>query len=335
MGEELPEDLKEGRHKSGKVVSPIKVSLTPCKDGEEHQPEEEILTLDSDEEISQEKPPGMWIKEIFLKEQSEEYDSEEDPEYVPPSIIYETDKEYDEYSDGGDVIPKEEVTVLLDEKKKHLVPPSTYIPIWIPVPSPAEKIARAKEQVENKKDESKSETSGKDTDSNGKKVLETPAKETEKVVEAPAPQIEELKGQAVETGLTPIMKKLNVDGKPPVKEIMSEKVKSMESSEGPKPKRKRKKSKSKGESVGDTASSAEVAAASNEEKGDEKSVTKNEVIARPEKVREVSVKSPEAGTAVVPDCSVKVSEKSKAVEKSKKSPSKKSPVKAGQEDLEK
>jgi len=291
--------------------------------------------LDSDEEISQEKPPGMWVKEIFMKEQSEEYDSEEDPEYVPPSIIYETDKEYDEYSDGGDVIPKEEVAVLLDEKKKHLVPPSTYIPIWIPVPSPAEKIARAKEQVENKKEESKSETSGKDTDSNGKRVLETPAKEIEKVVGAPAPLIEELTGEAVETGLTPIMKKLNVDGKPPVKEIMSEKVKSMESSEGPKPKRERKKSKSKGESGGDTASSAEVAAASNEVKGDEESVTENEVNDRPEKESEVSVKSPEAGTAVVPDCSVKVSEKSKAVEKSKKSPSKKSPVKAGQEILEK
>merc|ERR1719427_2115643 len=98
--EELPEDLKEERHKTGKVVSPIKVSLTPCKEGEE-LPEDEILTLDSDEEeISQEKQPGMWVKEIFMKEQSEEYDSEEDPEYVPPSIIYETDKEYDEYSDG-------------------------------------------------------------------------------------------------------------------------------------------------------------------------------------------------------------------------------------------
>merc|ERR1719402_1617021 len=334
--EELPEDLKKGKHKTSTVISPIKVSLTPCKDGEEQQLEDEILTLDSEEEeISKEKPPGMWVKEIFMKEQSEEYDSLEDPEYVPPSIIYETDKEYDEYSDGGDVIPKEEVSVLLDEQKKHLVPPSPYIPIWVPVPSPAEKIARAKEQVEMKKDESKSETSGKDTDSNGKKVLETPAKENEKVVEAPAPQIEELKGQAVETGLTPIMKKLNVDGTPPVKEIVSEKVKTMESSEGPKPKRERKKSKSKGESVADAASSAEVAAASNEEKGDEKSVNENEVVARPEKVSEVNVKSPEAGTAVVPDCSVKVSEKSKAVEKSKKSPSKKSPVKAGQEDLEK
>merc|ERR1712179_413817 len=209
--EELPGDLKKGKHKTSKVVSPIKVSLTPCKDGVEQQVEDEILTLDSDEEeISQEKPPGMWVKEIFLKEQSEEYDSSEDPEYVPPSIIYETDKEYDEYSDGGDVIPKEEVAVLLDEQKKHLEPPSTYIPIWVPVPSPAEKIARAKEEVGMKKDESKSETSGKDTYSNGMKILEN-IKETEKEVEAQAPKIAELK--AGETGLTPTMKKLKVDGK--------------------------------------------------------------------------------------------------------------------------
>ena len=86
--------------RTSKVISPIKVSLTPCKDGEEQQVEDEILTLDSEEEeISQEKPPGMWAKEIFMKEQSEEYDSLEDPEYVPPSIIYETDKEYDEVRD--------------------------------------------------------------------------------------------------------------------------------------------------------------------------------------------------------------------------------------------
>merc|ERR1712002_899902 len=91
---------------------------------------------------------------------------------VPPSIIYETDKEYDEYSDGGDVIPKEEVDCLLAEQKKPLAPPSTYIPIWVPVASPEERIARAKEQVtvvEVDKDESESETSEKDVDSNGKK----------------------------------------------------------------------------------------------------------------------------------------------------------------------
>merc|ERR1712179_235329 len=156
-------------------------------------------------------------------------------------IIYETDKEYDEYSDGGDVIPKEEVAVLLDEQKKHLEPPSTYIPIWVPVPSPAEKIARAKEEVGMKKDESKSETSGKDTDSNGMKVLEN-VKETEKEVEAQAPKIAELK--AGETGLTPTMKKLKVDGKHEV-EGVENLSKSIESNEVPKPKRERKKSKSK------------------------------------------------------------------------------------------
>merc|ERR1719228_3122130 len=119
--EELPEDLKSGKYKTGKVVSPVKVTLTP--------------SMDSDDEIiSEEKPPGMWVKELLLKEQSDDYDSEEDPEYVPPSIIYETDKEYDEYSDGGDAIPKEEVESLIAEQKKPLAPPSTYIPIWVPVP---------------------------------------------------------------------------------------------------------------------------------------------------------------------------------------------------------
>ena len=70
------------------------MTLTPANDGEEQ--EEEILTLDSGEEEVAQKPLEMWAKELLLKEQSEEYDSEEDPEYVPPSIIYETDKEYDE-----------------------------------------------------------------------------------------------------------------------------------------------------------------------------------------------------------------------------------------------
>merc|ERR1719357_2116064 len=309
--EELPEDLKKGKHKTSKVISPI-------KDGEEQQVEDEILTLDcEEEEISQEKPPGMGAKEIFMKEQSEEYDSLEDPEYVPPSIIYETDKEYDEYSDGGDVIPKEEVSVLLDEQKKHLVPPSTYIPIWVPVPSPAEKIARAKEQVEMKKDESKSETSGKDTDSNGKKALEVPhVKETEKEVEAQAPKVAELK--AGETGLTPTMKKLKVD------EVAENLPKSIETSEVPKPKRERKKSKSKGGDGGDAASTVAVLL---EETGKEKS--------KSELGNEGIVKSPEAGAPIAPDSSEKFSDKSKTVEKGKKSPTKKSPTKAGQEKMEK
>merc|ERR1712083_1222212 len=145
-----------------------------------------------------------------------------------------------------------EVAVLLDEQKKQVVPPSTYIPIWVPVPSAAGKIVRAKEQVEVKKDESKSETSGKDTDSNGKKVLEIPSVEKiEKEVEALAPKIAE--PQVMETGLTPMMKKLDVDGKHQKDEVTEKLSKGTESSDVPKPKRERKKSKSKGGDGGDVA----------------------------------------------------------------------------------
>merc|ERR1712096_68295 len=138
--EELPEDLKDGKHKMRKVVSPVKVTLTPSKEGNE-DPQGEILTLDSEEEEpAKERPPALWVRELLLTEQPEEYDSGEDPEFVPPPVIYETDREYDEYSDGGDKIPEEEVKSLLSDEKTTLAPPSTYIPIWIPVNSPAEKV---------------------------------------------------------------------------------------------------------------------------------------------------------------------------------------------------
>merc|ERR1712112_567262 len=69
-----------------------------------------------------------------------------------------------------------------------------YMPIWVPVESPAERLQRAKEQfasVVNDKVEM-ADTSGKDTDSNGKK-------------DGPLTQV-----LVEETGLTPSMKKLNV-----------------------------------------------------------------------------------------------------------------------------
>jgi len=246
--EELPEDLKSGKYKTGKVVSPVKVTLTPSKDGDEEPKGEEILTLDMDSEdefISEEKTPEMWVKELLLKEQSDDYNSEDDPEYVPPSIIYETDKEYDEYSDGGDAIPKEEVDSLLAEQKEPVAPPSTYIPIWVPVASPEERIARAKEQVivvEEDKDLFKSETSEKDVDSNGKKDEEV-LRSSSKVNEAGS-------------GLTPMMKKLTVanevvDEKRAVSKLGVDAVgdvcksRKEEVGEVPKPKRERKKSKSK------------------------------------------------------------------------------------------
>merc|ERR1712096_256132 len=229
--EELPEDLKDGKHKMRKVVSPVKVTLTPSKEGNE-DPQGEILTLDSEEEEpAKERPPALWVRELLLTEQPEEYDSGEDPEFVPPPVIYETDREYDEYSDGGDKIPEEEVKSLLSDEKTTLAPPSTYIPIWIPVNSPAEKIARAKEQLEelgggDDQEASKSETSGKDTASNGKKIEEVTS--AVKPVSTPLPD--------AGTGLTPAMRKMKVD------RTSSE---DGEGGEVPKPKRERKKSKPK------------------------------------------------------------------------------------------
>merc|ERR1712126_309257 len=72
--------------------------------------------------------------------------------------------------------------------------PKCYMPIWIPVESPAERIQRAKEQFASVTSKVEmADTSGKDTDSNGKK-------------ESPLSQL-----LVEETGLTPSMKKLNVE----------------------------------------------------------------------------------------------------------------------------
>ena len=72
-------------------MSPVKIIVTPSKEGTE-----EVVQLESETDGSVKDTPVLWVKELVLNEQSEEYDSSEDPEYVPPSIIYETDQEYDE-----------------------------------------------------------------------------------------------------------------------------------------------------------------------------------------------------------------------------------------------
>ena len=84
-------------------MSPVKVTLTPSKEGEgEAEPTEEILTLETEEEDEDgEKTekvahPQLWEKCLVMTEQPEEYDSEEDPEYIPPAVILETSFEYDE-----------------------------------------------------------------------------------------------------------------------------------------------------------------------------------------------------------------------------------------------
>ena len=87
------------REKSS-VVSPVKVTLTPSKgEGEEEkEPEEQILTLESDGDQAEEeeRKPLLWEKALMMTEQVSDYDSEVDPEYVPPAVIIDTDLEYDE-----------------------------------------------------------------------------------------------------------------------------------------------------------------------------------------------------------------------------------------------
>ena len=76
------------------------MTLTPSKEGDE-EPVDKILTLedsDEDKEVGEEmrKAPTLWERSLLMTEQPDEYDSDDDPEYVPPAVIVDTDLEYDE-----------------------------------------------------------------------------------------------------------------------------------------------------------------------------------------------------------------------------------------------
>merc|ERR1719476_706335 len=89
-GDDLPEDILEGKYKEKKtkIVSPVKVTLTPSKEGEgEVEPTEEILTLETEgEEVDGEETeekvvhPQLWEKCLVMTEQPEEVDGEETEE---------------------------------------------------------------------------------------------------------------------------------------------------------------------------------------------------------------------------------------------------------------
>ena len=120
------------------------------------------------------------------------------------------------------------------------VTPKCYLPIWIPVESPAERIQRAKEQVSAvavAAGKVEVDTSGKDTDSNGKEVGSAASRM--------------FSGVAEETGLTPSLKKMNLAGK----------AENEESDGSPKPMRQRKKSKSQGNEKKEEEEKCEGAAA--------------------------------------------------------------------------
>ena len=88
----------------------MKVTLTPSREEGEAEPTEKILTLETDDdgdegektggEGKEEKvaQPELWQKYLVLTEQPDEYDSGDDPEYVPPPVILDTSFEYDEVS---------------------------------------------------------------------------------------------------------------------------------------------------------------------------------------------------------------------------------------------
>jgi len=253
--EELSPELKEGKHRlaandgGAKIESQVSTAAEQVDEDDESKGpklwvKELVMNEQSDVYNSEEDPeyvppsnvklPRLWVKELMMNEQPDAYNSEDDPEYVPPSVIYETDREYDEFSDGADVIPEDECNSLMTEKDLPVVPPSNYIPIWVPVKSPVEKIARAKEQLRLKKLElelleedttSNCETSSKDTDSNG----------MISVVDVNKADLE------TGSGLNPMMKKLQVDTTGSKSEDEKLNV------DHPKPRRERKKSKSKSE----------------------------------------------------------------------------------------
>jgi len=261
--EDLTEDVKEGKHKEEvkKVVSPVKVTLTPSKDGEQ-EPVEQILTLESEPETEAEsdgskksstKQPLLWEKALVLTEQPEEYDSEEDPEYVPPAVIVDTDLEYDELLEGENYeVSDNEVEQLQEDAKKDAasLTPKCYMPIWIPIESPAEKIQRAKEQFAAASlaiAQAEQDTSGKDTDSNGKK--------DDPVVN------KAVTGLVLETGLTPSMKKLSVGSKT--------------EGEQPQPKRERKKSSKSSPKAKKSSAKSEDEKTGVEVKKTEEKITQN------------------------------------------------------------
>ena len=81
------------------------MTLTPSKEGDK-EPETQILTLESEGDTGADsdgarssksvKQPQLWEQCLVMTEQLDEYDSDEDPEYVPPAVIMDTDLEYDE-----------------------------------------------------------------------------------------------------------------------------------------------------------------------------------------------------------------------------------------------
>ena len=75
--------------------------LTPAKDPSEEKgaladEEEEKVTLVDDGEVKPPRNPLLWEVELLMTEQKEDYDEDQDPEYVPPPTCLDISLDYDE-----------------------------------------------------------------------------------------------------------------------------------------------------------------------------------------------------------------------------------------------
>ena len=92
--------------------------------------------------------------------------------------------------------------MLKADAAKELEAPRCYIPIWVPVESPSERIQRAKDElvatgITEGIAEVSNDTSGKDTDSNGKKEpTSSGLSPTTKTTKSPKPQRERKKSKS-------------------------------------------------------------------------------------------------------------------------------------------
>jgi len=232
--EELPALLASGNPGGESVVSPVKITLSSPEElegsvqpGSSEAGAINITELagEEDEGVGKNPPVSkpavvpLWVKELRETEQDEEYDSDQDPEFIPPAVIADTDVDYDEFSDDDSTLD-EEVKLLASEAAAPLVPPPCYIPVWVRVDSPEERIARAKEVEKAKQLQTnpEQETSGKDTEGDqscgnkdiGKELilatgLETPALKSTKMFNDFGKD-----DCFPETGLTPAMKMMGI-----------------------------------------------------------------------------------------------------------------------------
>ena len=115
-------------------------------------------------------------------------------EEIKPSFV--------QFLEEEEVISDNEVEQLKADATKDLEAPKCYVPIWVAVESPSDKIQRAKEElaasvITEDLVEVSNDTSGKDTDSNGKEAVTSGLSPTTKT---PKPQRERKKSKSKSGG---------------------------------------------------------------------------------------------------------------------------------------